>query len=46
MFGFRLLKVFDIIQYGMGLIHTIKIQKILQKQRNTSKNNLVHLLEK
>ena len=33
MFRFRLLKVFDIIRYGMGHIHTISTKT--RKQRNT-----------
>ena len=33
MFGFHLLKVFDIVRYGMGHIHTISTK--IRKQRNT-----------
>ena len=33
MFGFRLLKVFHIIRYGIGHIHTISTK--IRKQRNT-----------
>ena len=33
MFGFCLLKVSDIVQYGVGHIHTIS--KKIQKQKNT-----------